>query len=85
MNSGQRIALILGLLIIFGMALFPPWRTPPEYGEAVASYRFVFRPSKGHTINRVDTARLGAQCLAVFALTGAAYLILGRRPKIATH
>lgn len=37
-NSRQRIVLIFGLLIIFGMALFPPWRTPREYGEAVASY-----------------------------------------------
>lgn len=81
MNFRQRIVLILGLLIVFGMALFPPWRTPPEYGEAVADYRFVFRPSKGHTINRVDTARLGAQCLAVLALTGAVYLIFRRHPK----
>ena len=81
MNFQQRIVLIVGLLIIFGMALFPPWRIPPQYDEAVAGYRFVFRPTKGHTILRVDTARLSAQCLAVLALTAAAYLILRSNRK----
>jgi hypothetical protein len=81
MNNLQRLVLILGLVIVCGMALFPPWRSPTEWGESIDDYRFVFRPSKGHAIIRVDTARLGVQCLVVLTLTGVAYLILRRHPE----
>ena len=60
------------------MALYPPWKAPTEDGEADAGYKLVFWPSHGHTLARVDSARLAAQLIAVIALAGAAYLVLGR-------
>lgn len=66
------------------MGLYPPWKEPPspDYaGEADAGYKLVFWPSHGHTLDRVDSARLAAQLIAVIALAGAAYLILHRPRK----
>ncbi len=78
MNQRQRLVLILAFLVVCGMALFPPWKAPTDYGEADAGYKLVFWPSHGHTLARVDSARLAAQLIAVVALAGAAYLILRR-------
>ncbi len=81
MSLRQRIVLILGFMVVFGMALLPPWRSTTEWGEATAGYRLVFWPSNGHAIIRIDTARFGLQIIAVLALTGAIYLILRPNQK----
>jgi len=84
MNLWQRVVLISALMLLFGMALFPPWRAAADTGDYAWGYHFVFRPSyslSGHTGMRIDTARFALQFVAVLALTGAAYLILGPNRK----
>jgi hypothetical protein len=67
---------------VFVMGLYPPWKEPTDYGgEADAGYKLVFWPSHGHTLDRIDSARLADQLIAVIALAGAAYLILHRPRK----
>jgi hypothetical protein len=84
MNTAQRIVLILGLLLIFGMALYPPWSTTTEFGETTAGYRLVLRPSSkpgGQNVIHIDTARLSSQFIAVIALTAMMYLVLHSSKK----
>ncbi|MDX6498413.1 MAG: hypothetical protein QOG23_1673 [Blastocatellia bacterium] len=82
MNLPQRILIVTALALVFGMALFPPWRGPTDFGEATAGYRFVFWPGTSRSyLIRIDTARLGVQLLAVAALAGAAHVFLRRKRK----
>ena len=79
MNAAQRIVLILAFLTVLGMALFPPWRAVIDSDDYTAGYHLIFWPAhsfSGHSSIRIDIARFAIQLVAIFAVTGVAYLIL---------
>jgi hypothetical protein len=92
MNLRQRIVAFVGLLVIAGMLLYPPWIMP---GWRDDTYRFIFSPPQEiapryadiHVVGdynvfrhgELDTQRLGVQCVIVAIITGAMILLLGTR------
>ena len=91
-NYRQRQVIILwiGILIIIGMCLFPPWTnyhpssswsgrgSTGAYIESIG-YHLIFWPPKGNC--RVDINRLAIQCIAVALLSGAGIYTLRLRGK----
>ena len=97
MNLAQRIIVILSFLVIFGMALFPPWKRLYDvyddqtdkvvHLERAAGYHLVLRdqaPANEYSILRIDTTRLAVQLFAVIILTGLLYLAV-RPSRPGTH
>jgi len=87
----QRVAIFAGLLVEAAMLLYPPWKVP---GWSDDTYRFFSSPPRwtmpdawyggsklyGHeVVGRIDTQRLGLQCLIVAAIVMGLVVLLGAR------
>jgi len=98
MNLAQRVAIVLGLLLIAAMALFPPWMGKAYViGIYPSGYHLVFarvwaygpvlpeHPRRDWVTYRVDTCRLLAQWVFAAGLTAAAVVALGSGKRPATE
>ena len=91
MNKRQRIVVLVGVAIVAGMMLFPPWQRQaggqfsafyksrsPTY-TAPAGYGFLFyQPPDAE---RVDISRLAVQCAVVAVLAFGACVALARKSE----
>jgi len=82
MNRWQKAILGVGLLIVSGMAIFPPWlltTTTPTYQQySPAGHWFIESPPVSQRINdsyRLDFGHLFLEVLATFSATSAAALV----------
>jgi hypothetical protein len=76
LNSKQRKVFVLGLLLIVGSCLFPPWiktySNKSTYSEFPVGYSFIAEPPSS-TLRigvKIDIDRLILQLIAVMALSG---------------
>jgi len=89
MNPAQRVVLIIGFLVVLGMALFPPWKRlfeAPNYDlekvvhvEQSAGYHLILLDQSSgspYVTLRIDTTRLEIQFIAVLILISLLYFIL---------
>jgi hypothetical protein len=79
LNSKQRKVFVLGLLLIIGICLFPPWiqtfSYKSTYSESSLGYGFIAKPPSPISLKRqygvkIDIERLILQLVAVMALSG---------------
>jgi hypothetical protein len=86
MNRRQKIALMIGAILLSLVALFPPWvRTfslDRTHSEKPIGSSFLFAPPAPASTTmafgvKVDTVRLGAELIAVSSLTAVAVVIFG--------
>ena len=90
MNSKQRIAILVGTLVVVAVCVYPPWRV--ETGKkstwtfsghttyspsniVPGKYALLFSPPRQAA--GIDTGRLFAQIVIVAALTGGAVFGMG--------
>ena len=78
-NPKQRKMAILGVLLIIGMCIFPPWiytfKASGVYSENPAGYSFIAEPPSPKSYNvrhgvEIDLNRLSIQVFAVIAFIG---------------
>jgi ABC-type multidrug transport system fused ATPase/permease subunit len=87
-NRNQKIALIIGAILLTLATLFPPWLWTwsiegGSRSEVAIGCSFLFAPPAGANTGRafgvkIDLARLSTELFAVMFLTGTAVLVLGR-------
>src|SRR6266571_3970404 len=84
MNRKQRVAIVLGLVLLALLGLFPPWTdsltAPMGYHQELPSgYRFLFSPPRPfddrHSIT-LDLKRLAVSWTVVLLLTGVIVVLL---------
>jgi len=79
MNTKQKIISLIGVLIIFFMGLFPPWKYIDEnasvYREIPADYYLIFAPPEPDEEEmlsiQLDISRLAIQWITVLFVMGA--------------
>ena len=86
MNPRQKVAIIIGGIVLGLVVLFPPWlRTfnlDRTHSEKAIECSFLFAPpapaspAPAHGI-KIDVVRLGAEVIAVSCLTAVAVVIFG--------
>jgi len=86
-NKRQRVVVLVGVAVVAGMMLFPPWQykrgsykiggiTEPVTVKP-AGYGFIFNPPA--SAETVDISRLAVQCAVVAVLAFGACVALSRK------
>ena len=70
MTRAQRVVIVIGLLVIAGLVLYPPWCAIPVF-ESIAYGAPLF-----------DKSRLALECLLVVVVTGGIVFWLQGRRKL---
>ena len=91
MNNAQKVTVIVGILIIVGMFIYPPWNVQqggsanyvtgtysPVY-KVSGEYGLLFDPP--HNSDGITVSRLAIQCGAVALLTLGLALAVGTKKK----
>lgn len=82
LNENQRLVVILGVALLAGMTLFPPWEWLGQLGTSAGGYGFIFTNTEnGAPGDRVDTARLLIQLWVVVTATIGLVVALARPAK----
>lgn len=79
MNNKQKIAIVIGLILVVLMGLFPPWKTTMLGIEVSLGYHLIFAPmgvKEQLGPSNVDALRLLVQWIGVCIVIGGVVLIL---------
>jgi hypothetical protein len=88
LNSKQKVIYILGIILIIGMCIFPPWiytyKSNGTYSENPAGYSFIAEPPSPRSYNirngvEIDLNRLFIQIIAGASFIGLGLLIFSRK------
>ena len=65
----QKIAVLIGLIVMVGMVIYPPWQSVDADGQASAmGYSFLWKPPEVQNIAPVSYTHLCALLLENFAV-----------------
>ena len=81
MNARQKAVLLVGMVVLVGMGVFPPYVKEEPLGQIV-TYAPIFSPPQDYPAWTLDMARLGVQALVGIVAFGGLVLLLGSGSKI---
>lgn len=80
MKTAQKIVLLVGIVVLIGMAVFPPYVGETFRGQTV-TYAPIFSPPQGMEGWTLDLTRLGIQALIGIVTLGGLVLLFGSGDK----